>query len=56
MHIPIRRHWAVVRTHDGEVQEIERHWTKGGAERARHYFWVLQKAVGYRAQLDVFYR
>lgn len=47
------RRWAVVRTTDRSLEVLSRHLTRRGAEHRRHYWWVLQRAVGNRAPLDV---
>lgn len=52
----LHRRWLVVRTVDNASYTLDRAWTKRGAMNKRHYWYVLQRAVGNRARLDVVHK
>lgn len=47
------RKWMVVRTTNDKMEVLDLCFTQHGANNARHYWWVLQQAVGNRSDLDV---
>lgn len=49
----LRRRWLVTRQVGYDLEILDRAWTERGAWNKRHYWWVLQRAVGRRNRLDV---